>query len=160
MLTRVAHSLIPLLPSLIFHPPPSVLLALAAFIHPCHFVISFLLYSFASKTAASSLLRSFSYHSDTLLLSLPLIMHLFFFLLNFLFFFFPFPFSCSSSSYLPSFALHLLFPPSFFLPPLSIYIFLNVSLSLFFFSFTLNDGSIDSLYDDIAQGQPQGREPL
>lgn len=59
MLTCAARSVFPFFfsPSLVFYPPsPSVPLSLSAFIHPCHFVFSFLLCSFASNTAASSLL--------------------------------------------------------------------------------------------------------
>ena len=61
---------------------------------------------------------------------------------------------------IPSPASDLLFSlsPIFLHPPPNI--FLNVSLSLSPFPFTLSDGSIDSLCDDIAQGQPQGRKPL
>lgn len=62
MLTCRACSLIPFLPPPIFLPPsPSVLLSLASFIHPCHFVFCCLLYSSASHTFASSLLHSSSY---------------------------------------------------------------------------------------------------
>lgn len=115
----------PFSPSLVFYPPsPSVLLSLAAFIHPCHFVFSFLLYSFASNTAGSSLLHSSSYPSVILSYSLPLMMRFSFFFTHFIFL------SCFSSSYLPSLASHVLFPPSFFNPALPLYISQCLSVSL------------------------------
>lgn len=67
---------------------------------------------------------------------------------------------CSSSSSLPSPASNLfsLSPIFFFYTLLSPPIYFSLSLS--FFPFTLSDGSIDSLCDDIAQGQPRGSKPL
>lgn len=112
----------PFSPSLVFYPPsPSVLLSLAAFIHPCHFVFSFLLYSFASNTAGSSLLHSSSYPSVILSYSLPLMM-------RFSFFFYSLYFSFLLQLFLPPFPCLTCIIPSIFFQPRSPSIYFSMSL--------------------------------
>lgn len=123
---------------------PSVPLLPAAFIHPCHFVSGFLLCSFAS-----SLLHSSSSHPSFLFL-LPVIMH-FSESTIFLFSLFVSHSSHCQTSIIPSIFLCLAL--------ISFHTSLTASLHLSFPSFTLSDGSIDSLFDDIAQGQTRGIKP-
>lgn len=149
-------------------PSPSAPLSPAAFIHPCHFVYSFLLCSCASDRAAGSV------PAPILPFTLPCTLTVHFFFL-FTGFFPPLPFF--------RFARNLNFrghPPAILTAYFSHFtshcIFLSASLTSSSTStmvlllllgppppcsippFTLTDGSIDSLSDDIAQGRPGGRK--
>lgn len=162
------HSLLAHMRCLLTHPfpplpvsfplSPSVLLSLASFIHPCHVVFSFFLFCFASNTVASCSLHSSFYPiCDTLILALPLMIHPF---THLFWFFFPLLAPAVPHSLPLPHILFSLSPPIFLYTPLPPPIYFSTSLSLSFFPFTLSDGSIDSLCDDIAQGQPQGTKPL